>query len=89
MWPITLNHWLAKRPAMAATGWSALSSGRHIPQQLAELRHAMPHTLFLIPGFGAQGGTAKDCAAAFDPSGLGANRQQQPRHHLCPLAARI
>src|SRR3989442_629052 len=28
-------------------------------------------TLFLIPGFGAQGGTAKDCAAAFDERGLG------------------
>ena len=32
----------------------------------------MPHTWFLIPGFGAQGGTAKDCAAAFDNQGLGA-----------------
>jgi orotidine-5'-phosphate decarboxylase len=32
----------------------------------------MPHTWLLIPGFGAQGGTAKDCAAAFDERGLGA-----------------
>jgi len=32
----------------------------------------MPHTWLLIPGYGAQGGTAKDCAAAFDKSGLGA-----------------
>ena len=32
----------------------------------------MPHTWLLIPGFGAQGGTAKDCAAAFDKQGLGA-----------------
>ena len=32
----------------------------------------MPHTWLLIPGFGAQGGTAKDCAAAFDANGLGA-----------------
>jgi orotidine-5'-phosphate decarboxylase len=46
--------------------------GATYPQQLAELRAAMPHTWFLIPGFGAQGGTAKDCAAAFDASGLGA-----------------
>jgi orotidine-5'-phosphate decarboxylase len=42
------------------------------PQQLAELRQAMPHAFLLIPGFGAQGGTAKDCAAAFDSRGLGA-----------------
>jgi orotidine-5'-phosphate decarboxylase len=46
--------------------------GATYPAQLAELRHAMPHTWFLIPGFGAQGGTAQDCAAAFDRAGLGA-----------------
>jgi orotidine-5'-phosphate decarboxylase len=46
--------------------------GATYPAQLAELREAMPHTWFLIPGFGAQGGTAKDCAAAFDARGLGA-----------------
>lgn len=45
--------------------------GATYPEQLAELRQAMPSTLFLIPGFGAQGGTAKDCAAAFDERGLG------------------
>ncbi len=39
--------------------------------QLAELRSAMPHTWFLIPGFGAQGGTARDVASAFDAQGLG------------------
>jgi orotidine-5'-phosphate decarboxylase len=42
------------------------------PQQLAELRSAMPSTWFLVPGFGTQGGTAADCAAAFHPHGLGA-----------------
>jgi orotidine-5'-phosphate decarboxylase len=46
--------------------------GATYPEQLAELRQAMPHTWFLIPGFGAQGGTAKDCAAAFDGQGRGA-----------------
>jgi orotidine-5'-phosphate decarboxylase len=45
--------------------------GATYPEQLAELRQAMPSTLFLIPGFGAQGGTARDCAAAFDERGLG------------------
>lgn len=42
------------------------------PEQLAELRQAMPHAWLLIPGFGAQGGTAQDCASAFDENGLGA-----------------
>jgi orotidine-5'-phosphate decarboxylase len=46
--------------------------GATYPEQLAELRAAMPHTWFLVPGYGSQGGTAKDCAAAFDPHGLGA-----------------
>ncbi len=42
------------------------------PEQLAELRSAMPQTWFLVPGFGSQGGTAHDVAAAFDARGLGA-----------------
>ncbi|MGL4512025.1 MAG: orotidine-5'-phosphate decarboxylase [Lacipirellulaceae bacterium] len=46
--------------------------GATYPAQLAELRAAMPHTWFLVPGFGAQGGTAADTAGAFDEAGLGA-----------------
>lgn len=38
------------------------------PEQLAELREAMPHTFFLVPGYGAQGGTAADVAFAFRQS---------------------
>jgi orotidine-5'-phosphate decarboxylase len=47
-------------------------AGATYPQQLTELRTAMSHTWLLIPGYGAQGGTAADCAAAFDDRGLGA-----------------
>jgi orotidine-5'-phosphate decarboxylase len=46
--------------------------GATYPEQLAELRAAMPHTWFLVPGFGSQGGTAADVAAAFDREGRGA-----------------
>jgi orotidine-5'-phosphate decarboxylase len=46
--------------------------GATYPRQLAELRDAMPHAWFLVPGFGSQGGTAADVAAAFDANGLGA-----------------
>ncbi|MCA9229883.1 MAG: orotidine-5'-phosphate decarboxylase [Planctomycetales bacterium] len=46
--------------------------GATYPKQLAELRTAMPQTWFLVPGFGSQGGTAEDVAAAFDQRGLGA-----------------
>jgi orotidine-5'-phosphate decarboxylase len=46
--------------------------GATYPQQLAELREAMPHAWFLVPGYGAQGGTAAMVAPAFDARGLGA-----------------
>lgn len=42
------------------------------PEQLSTLRAGMPSTPFLIPGFGAQGATAGDVAAAFCEDGLGA-----------------
>jgi orotidine-5'-phosphate decarboxylase len=46
--------------------------GATYPDQLAELRATMPHAWLLVPGFGSQGGTAKDVAGAFDKNGLGA-----------------
>lgn len=42
------------------------------PAQLQELRAILPHTFFLVPGYGAQGGGAKDVVYAFDSRGLGA-----------------
>jgi orotidine-5'-phosphate decarboxylase len=47
-------------------------AGATYPEELSQLRAAMPHTWFLVPGFGAQQGTAEDVAGAFDPAGLGA-----------------
>jgi orotidine-5'-phosphate decarboxylase len=46
--------------------------GATYPAELAALRQALPEVIFLVPGFGAQGGTAADVAAAFRPDGLGA-----------------
>jgi orotidine-5'-phosphate decarboxylase len=46
--------------------------GATYAEQLAQLRETMPRTWFLVPGFGSQGGTAADVAAAFDARGLGA-----------------
>lgn len=45
--------------------------GATYPEQLAEMRQKMPHTFFLVPGYGAQGGGANDVAGAFDKNGLG------------------
>lgn len=36
------------------------------------LRARMPNTFFLVPGYGAQGGTAEDVAGFFNKEGLGA-----------------
>ena len=54
-------------------GYSAVSSvvGATYPKQLKELRELMPHSYFLIPGYGAQGGKAEDIALGFDENGLG------------------
>lgn len=46
--------------------------GATYPAELAELRVLMPHSWFLVPGFGNQGATAADVAGAFDENGLGA-----------------
>jgi orotidine-5'-phosphate decarboxylase len=68
---------LVERLAVKTTGqcgYGAVGAvvGATYPEQLAELREIMPHAWFLVPGFGAQGGTASDVAAAFDANGLGA-----------------
>ncbi len=47
-------------------------AGATYPRQLVELRATMPHTWFLVPGYGAQGGSAADVAGAFDAQGRGA-----------------
>ena len=42
------------------------------PEALLSLRESLPHSVLLVPGYGAQGGGAGDVAAAFDENGLGA-----------------
>ena len=46
--------------------------GATYPQQAEQLRELMPRTYFLVPGYGAQGGGAKDVAPCFNKDGLGA-----------------
>lgn len=42
------------------------------PEEGKHLRNLMPHTFFLVPGYGAQGGTAQDVAGMFDEFASGA-----------------
>ena len=55
-------------------GYSGVGAvvGATWPDQLKELRSALPATFFLVPGYGAQGGGAADIAGAFDKNGMGA-----------------
>lgn len=46
--------------------------GATYPEMSGILRKLMPHTYFLVPGYGAQGGTAADLKPCFNEDGLGA-----------------
>lgn len=46
--------------------------GATYPEMSKVLRKLMPHTYFLVPGYGAQGGTAEDLRHCFNEDGLGA-----------------
>lgn len=41
------------------------------PEEAERLRKQLPHTFFLIPGYGAQGGSAEMLKVCFDERGLG------------------
>ena len=55
-------------------GYSAVGAvvGATYPEMLTELRQRLPHTMFLVPGYGAQGGGAEGLKGGFDANGLGA-----------------
>ena len=62
----------AEDAGTAGLGTVGAVVGATYPDQLAELRGIMPHSWLLIPGYGSQGGTARDVTAAFRTDGLGA-----------------
>ena len=64
--------WGEKLPGKYGYSGVGCVVGATYPAQLEELRAALPHTFFLVPGYGAQGGGAADVAPAFDTNGLGA-----------------
>jgi orotidine-5'-phosphate decarboxylase len=56
------------------SGWSSLCvvAGATYPAEAARLRSVLPHSLFLVPGYGAQGAPVRDALASFvrGPAGL-------------------
>lgn len=59
---------------IGANGYSRVGCvvGATWPQQAEVARKLMPHAYFLVPGYGAQGGGAKDVVPCFNQDGLGA-----------------
>lgn len=59
---------------MGQNGFSSVGAvvGATHPEQAKRLRQVMPHTFFLVPGYGAQGGKAEDLAVCFNENGIGA-----------------
>lgn len=55
-------------------GYSAIGAvvGATFKQDAARLRNIMKQNYFLVPGYGAQGGTASDITECFNKDGLGA-----------------
>ena len=59
--------------SMGQLGYSRIAAvvGATYQEQGVELRKKLPHTFFLVPGYGAQGATARDLAGYFDSDGRG------------------
>jgi len=70
-----IAHWVAKEGSkcLGKSGYSNLCAvvGGTYPEELKSLRVIMPNTIFLIPGFGAQGASASDVRQALDKRGGG------------------
>ncbi|NBK78217.1 orotidine-5'-phosphate decarboxylase [bacterium D16-76] len=66
------QHWGKELPGKYGYSGVGAVVGATYPKQLKELRKALPDTIFLVPGYGAQGGAAADVALGFDENGLGA-----------------
>lgn len=63
----------AEALAGPVTGWSSLGvvAGATWPGEAERLREILPRALFLVPGYGAQGGTARDAVRGFVPGPAG------------------
>ena len=59
---------------VGASGYGPIGAvvGATYPEQLAAMRALMPSAWILVPGYGAQGGSAHDVRHAMDSRGLGA-----------------
>ena len=68
-----VSEWGEAEGLMGEQGYSKVGAvvGATHPETGAKLRDLMPHTFFLVPGYGAQGAGAKDVRRFFDADGRG------------------
>jgi orotidine-5'-phosphate decarboxylase len=66
-----VQSWSAEHLGPSGFGDVGAVVGATKPAELGQLRKEMPAAVLLVPGYGAQGGTSADTAAAFDSHGLG------------------
>jgi orotidine-5'-phosphate decarboxylase len=74
VWELVAEHigrW--GEPFIGESGLSSIGAvvGATHPQEIAEARALLPHTPFLLPGIGAQGGTPANVGPAFAPGPAG------------------
>lgn len=75
-----ISNWLARyvntigKNSVGNYGYSSIGAvvGATFPDEAKQLRQVMRNNLFLVPGFGAQGGNANDILPCFNEDGLGA-----------------
>lgn len=68
-----VNRWNAERmSASSAYGPIGAVVATRNRDDATRLRQSMPNTIFLVPGYGAQGGTAEDFRPYLDAGGFGA-----------------
>jgi orotidine-5'-phosphate decarboxylase len=67
-----VRHWTRERLGRHGFGDMGAVVGATHPEELAAIREELPDAYLLLPGFGTQGASAADTAAAFRNDGLGA-----------------
>ncbi len=67
-----VNKW--NEDTIGSSGYGAVGAvvGATYPEQASAIRKLLPNSYFLVPGYGAQGGGAKDVVNSFNDDGLGA-----------------
>lgn len=67
-----LDSWGADEMGESDYSFVGAVVGATYPEQAKKLRALMPKNIFLVPGYGAQGGTAQDVKPCFNEDGTGA-----------------